>query len=87
MFVLDEYHKAHHHYVKVVGTLYEVPQRWGKEDMFTYQMLPEVRRKEGREGGQTEWRIIFDLCFDATKGAKHFTPMDVLSPYHQMAVD
>lgn len=42
MFVLDEYHKAHHHYVKVVGTLYEVPQRWGKEDMFTYQMLPET---------------------------------------------
>ena len=53
MFVLDEYHKAHHHYVKVVGTLYEVPQRWGKEEMFTYQMLPEVSeggRKAGRQG-------------------------------------
>ena len=53
IFVLDEYHKAHHHYIKVVGTLYEVPQRWGKEEMFTYQMLPEVRegggRREGRE--------------------------------------
>ena len=57
MFVLDEYHKAHHHYVKVVGTLYEVPQRWGKEDMFTYQMLPEVRRK--REEGRASDRFLF----------------------------
>lgn len=41
-FVLEEPHKAHHHYLKVVGTLYEVPMRWGRADMLTYQMLPEV---------------------------------------------
>lgn len=42
-FVLDELHKAYHHYIKVVGTMYEVPAAWGKSELVTYQMLAEVR--------------------------------------------
>ena len=43
-FILNEFHKAYHHYIKVVGTMYEVPATWGKKELVTYQMLPEVGR-------------------------------------------
>lgn len=42
-FVLEELHRAYHHYIKVVGTMYEVPSAWGKNELLTYQMLTEVR--------------------------------------------
>lgn len=30
---------------------------------------------------------LIDSCLDVLKGAQYFTVMDVLSAYHQMAVD
>lgn len=27
---------------QVVGTMYEMPNSWGKNELVTYQMLPEV---------------------------------------------
>ena len=56
-FVLDEFHKAYHHYIKVVGTMYEVPAHWGKSDLVTYQMLPEVGHVVARGGMKEEARL------------------------------
>lgn len=32
--------------LQVVGTMYEMPKTWGKNELVTYQMLPEVRHSE-----------------------------------------
>ncbi len=52
MFVLEEFHKAHHHYIKVVGTLYETPATWGKSQLLTYQVRRRIgKRERERERG------------------------------------
>jgi hypothetical protein len=49
--VLEELHRAYHHYLKVVPTLYELPGSWGKNVLVTYQMLSEVRQTAYRPSG------------------------------------
>lgn len=48
-----------------------------------YQELNKVLRNS-----ETHYPItLIDSCLDVLKGAQYFTVMDVLSAYHQMAVD
>ena len=58
-FVLDKLHKAYHHYIKVVGTMYEVAG--GNDHHLAYQMLPETSVMSYAEDQVPEARFNYDI--------------------------
>jgi len=49
-FSLDEFHKAYHHYIKVVPTMYEVAGQFVGSNILSYQMLSQVKGFLWKEG-------------------------------------